>query len=43
MNFSSSEEQTQIKDLANQILRENCHDEFLMQFGKTGELYSQNL
>jgi alkylation response protein AidB-like acyl-CoA dehydrogenase len=43
MDFSLSEEQTQIKDLANQILRENCHDEFLMQFGKSAELYSQHL
>ena len=43
MDFSFTEEQTQIKDLANQILRENCHDEFLMQHGKTGELYSQSL
>lgn len=43
MDFSFTEEQTQIKDLANQILRENCHDEFLMQFGKSGELYSQSL
>ncbi len=43
MEFSFTEEQTQIKDLANQILRENCHDEFLMQFGKSGELYSQSL
>jgi alkylation response protein AidB-like acyl-CoA dehydrogenase len=43
MDFSFTEEQTQIKDLANQILRENCHDDFLMQFGKSGELYSQNL
>lgn len=43
MDFSFTEEQTQIKDLANQILRENCHDDFLMQFGKSGELYSQSL
>ncbi len=43
MDFSFTEEQTQIKDLANQILRENCHDEYLMQFGKSGELYSQSL
>lgn len=43
MDFSFTEEQTQIKDLANQILRENCHDEFLMQYGKSGELYSQSL
>ncbi|HQQ63490.1 MAG TPA: acyl-CoA dehydrogenase family protein [Pseudomonadales bacterium] len=43
MDFSFTEEQTQIKDLTNQILRENCHDEFLMQFGKSGELYSQSL
>lgn len=43
MDFSFTEEQTQIRELANQILRENCHDEFLMQFGKTGELYSQSL
>lgn len=43
MDFSFTEEQTQIKDLTNQILRENCHDEFLMQFGKCGELYSQSL
>lgn len=43
MDFSLTEEQTQIKDLANQIFRENCHDEYLMQFGKSGELYSQAL
>lgn len=43
MDFSFTEEQTQIKDLANQIFRENCHDEYLMQFGKSGELYSQTL
>ena len=43
MEFSFTEEQTQIKDLANQILRENCHDEYLMQFSKSGELYSQSL
>ncbi|MCC7516847.1 MAG: acyl-CoA/acyl-ACP dehydrogenase [Pseudomonadales bacterium] len=43
VDFSFTEEQTQIRELANQILRENCHDEFLMQFGKTGELYSQSL
>lgn len=43
MDFSFTEEQTQIRELANQILRENCHDEFLMQFSKGGELYSQSL
>jgi alkylation response protein AidB-like acyl-CoA dehydrogenase len=43
MDFSNTEEQTQIRDLANQILRDNCHDEFQMQFGKSGELYSQSL
>jgi alkylation response protein AidB-like acyl-CoA dehydrogenase len=43
MDFSLNEEQTQIKDLANQILRENCHDEFLAQHFKSGELYSQSL
>ena len=43
MDFSFTEEQTQIRELANQILRENCTDEFLMQFGKGCELYSQSL
>lgn len=43
MEFSFTEEQTQIRDLANQILRENCHDDFLAQYGKSGELYSQSL
>lgn len=43
MDFSFTEEQTQIRELANQILRENCSDEFLMQFGKGCELYSQSL
>lgn len=43
MDFSFTEEQTQIKELANQILRENAGDEFRAQFDKTGELYSQSL
>jgi alkylation response protein AidB-like acyl-CoA dehydrogenase len=43
MEFSYTEEQTQIKDLANQILRENCPDDFHVQHGKSGELYSQSL
>ncbi|MCB1617062.1 MAG: acyl-CoA/acyl-ACP dehydrogenase [Pseudomonadales bacterium] len=43
MEFSFSEEQVQIKDLANQILRDNCTDDFLMSFSKSGELYSQQL
>lgn len=43
MDFSFSEEQIQIKDLANQILRDNCSDDFLMSFGKSGQRYSEEL
>ncbi len=43
MDFSFSEEQTQIKELANQILRDNSDDEFQMAFSKTDELYSEKL
>lgn len=43
MDFSFTEEQTQIRELANQILRENSDDEANAAFAKTDELYSQPL
>lgn len=43
MDFSLTEEQSQIKELANQILRDNASDDFQMAFAKTEELHSKEL
>jgi len=43
MDFSLTEEQSQIKELANQIFRDNSSDEFQMAFAKTDDLYSTEL
>ena len=48
MDFTFSEEQTQIRELANQVLRDNCPDDFLAKFSKKmvkeqGPHYSREL
>lgn len=43
MDFSLTEEQQQIKELVNQIFRDNSSDEFQAAFAKSDQLYSKEL
>ncbi len=43
MDFSFSEDQVAIRDLAYQIFTDRASDEFLLEFSRTGETYDEDL